>query len=411
MGATAAFGMEDAVAVALRRNRTVVAAQLEVDAALIDELAARIYTNPRLEYTLGNLVLGAGNPQDIGLRPSFFEQNNQSVGISQAIDIWRKRQGRAGLARQHGETRRCGVEDALREVAYVTRARFAEVLREQAELALMVEARRGYAQTVSLMQRREAAGDIARTDLDKIELEALRYTQLVLQAERELADARAALAEVMALADAASLPVELYAQPMPNAAATTPDAEAVLARALRQRPDVRAAKSEWVRAGLSGAVARRETLPDLTVGLNYTRSHFQISGDNPHALGVQLGIDLPVFDRNQAARRQASVARQQADNAMAHLAHEVTHEVMRALRGWKVASDALHVFEDGGMLERAQRARAVAQRSFAAGATSLLELLEAERTYLDTRADYLRTLDAWRQAHIDVAHVTGGSPP
>lgn len=406
-----AFAMEDAVALALRRSRKVVAARLDIDAALVDEVAARLLPNPRVDYALGNLVLGAGNPQDQGLRPSFFEQNSDTVGVSQGLDLFRKRHGRLRVAQQHGETARALVEDAMREVAYLTRSRFAEVLREQAELALMEETRRGYTQTVALMRRREAAGDIARTDLDKVELEALRYTQLLLHAQRELADARAALAQVLAFGDAAALPAHLDAPTMPNGEAHAPDGDALLERALAQRPDVRAALSESTGSVLSAVLARSEAFPDLTMGLSYTRSHFMISGDNPHTLGLQVGIDLPVFDRNQAGRAQAALARRRADNAIAQLALDVTHDVTRAVRGWKVASEALHVFEDGGMLERAQRAREVAQRSFAAGATSLLELLEAERTYLETRADYLRTLDSWRQAHIDVAYATGGSPP
>jgi outer membrane protein TolC len=49
----------------------------------------------------------------------------------------------------------------------------------------------------------------------------------------------------------------------------------------------------------------------------------------------------------------------------------------------------------------------VAEKSYKAGASSLLELLDAERTYLDTRGQFLRALHDGRQAAIDVDHAVG----
>ncbi len=59
------------------------------------------------------------------------------------------------------------------------------------------------------------------------------------------------------------------------------------------------------------------------------------------------------------------------------------------------------------MLKRAEIALRVAEKSYKAGATSLLELLEAQRTFLDVRAQYLRVVYDFRQAAIDVTHAVG----
>ena len=63
--------------------------------------------------------------------------------------------------------------------------------------------------------------------------------------------------------------------------------------------------------------------------------------------------------------------------------------------------------EKRGMLERAETALRVAEKSYQAGAISLLELLDAQRTYLDVRGQYLRALYDYRQAAIDVNHAVG----
>jgi outer membrane protein TolC len=59
------------------------------------------------------------------------------------------------------------------------------------------------------------------------------------------------------------------------------------------------------------------------------------------------------------------------------------------------------------MLERADRALKVAESSYKAGSVSLIELLESQRTFIETRAQYLRAQHDYRQAVIDVAHSTG----
>ena len=63
--------------------------------------------------------------------------------------------------------------------------------------------------------------------------------------------------------------------------------------------------------------------------------------------------------------------------------------------------------EKRGMLARAENALRVAEKSYQAGASSLLELLDAQRTYLDVRGQYLRAVYDYRQAAVDVNHAVG----
>lgn len=409
--AEGAWSMRDAIALALSRNRNVIAAKLQVADSKVDEAAARLWQNPELQYNIANLILGQGNDQGLALRPSFFEQRQQSIGLAQTFDIWGKRTKRLALARQNTETVMYALEDMLRELVYQVRSAFADVVREQAESGLLEETQAGYAQTVALMRRREAAGDIARTDLDKVELESMRYQQQQLQAGLQLQQARAALAQLLAMGDSDSLPKVLQAPHLPASAEMLADADALVAQALQQRPDVRAAQSGRMMQLLAVQSAKREALPDVQVGVNYNRSNFVIGGDNAHTLGISVGLPLPLFDRNQAGLGHARVAQTQADNAVVQLQLEVAQQVRLALARWRSVGQSVRLFEEGGMLSRAERAKDIAKRSFAAGATSLLDLLEAERTRLSTQADYLVMLDAWRQAHIGLSYATAVLSP
>ena len=421
--------MDQAVAVALQRNRDVIAAKLEIEGSQLDVVAARIYPNPQLQYSAGNLVLGTANPQ--GTTPpttsTFFGQPVQSIGVSDIIDVWAKRGARTRAAEEGVTHRRLLTEDALREIAYAVRSAFADVVREQDERELAHEIADRYADTVRLSQARYRAGDISEADLRTIELEGLRYQNDVIDADTELDLARQKLSALLALPSPADLGNEKLAEIDVRPAY---DLGQLTAQAFERRPDLRAAGAARVVAEAQLSAAEREIYPDLTLGAAYTHSDFQVSGDNPNSLALSLTLPLPLFDRNQANVGRAHLDIRRAENEGERLRIEVAQQVAEAVRKAQRARTLLAVYEGpqpgtapppppvpalaatgtkdtGGMLARAETALRVAEKSFKAGAISLLELLEAQRGYLDTRAHYLRALYDFRQAAVDVTHAVG----
>ncbi|HVX97530.1 MAG TPA: TolC family protein [Polyangia bacterium] len=435
--ASGALTQDEAVSIALQRNRDVIAARLEIDAAELDVVAARVYPNPTLSYALGNLVLGKANPQTdpatgVGIgNPGFFGQPVQSVGISQVIDVWSKRGARTHVAEEGVARRRLLTEDALREIVYAVRSAFADVSREQNERDLAREVADRYAQTVRISQSRFRAGDISEADLRKIELEGTRYQNAVVDAETEWDLARGRLATLMGVPSARELPERVH-DPDVRAAF---DRGQLVADALAHRPDLQAAGAARKLAEAEISAARREVYPDVEVGASYTHSSFTVSGDNPNTMGLTLSVPLPLFDRNKAGIGRARLDVRRAENERERLRLLVEHDVTEAVRKAARAQELLRVFEGesagastpvtpvpaplaitathdvGGMLKRAEIALSVAERSYKAGAASLLDLLEAQRTFLDTRAQYLRVLYDYRQAAIDVTHAVGEGTP
>jgi cobalt-zinc-cadmium efflux system outer membrane protein len=418
--AAAPLTMDDAVSVALQRNRDVIAARLEIDAAQLDVVAARLYPNPQISYNLGNLVLGDANRQGMGVTSGVFGQRVQTVGVSEIIDVWAKRSARIAAAQRGVEHQRLLVEDALREIVYGVRSAFTEVLREQNERQLAHDVADRYAQTVKLSQSRFRAGDISEAELRKIELEGLRYQNGVVDADTQLDVARGRLAALLGLGSADQLPAEGLAAPDRRPVG---DPGQLVARALSQRPDLRAAGAARSLADATIASAKREALPDIALGAAYTHSDFTVAGDNPNTLALSLSLPLPLFDRNQANIGRAELDRRRAENEAARLQIAVAREVGEAVRRNQRAVTLLGTFETAGastvlelptgtsdkmgMLQRAETALLVAEKSYRAGALSLLEILEAQRTYLDTRAQYLEALYDFRQSAVDVTHAVG----
>lgn len=402
------MSIDQAVAIALQRNRDVLATMLDIEASQIDRIGASIYPNPVFSYTAGNVVISHGNAQDKGLDPTPFSQLVHTVGISEVIDVWSKRSARIRAADKGIEHRRLVVEDALREIVYSVRAAFADLTREQLENELARTMKARYDETTRISGARFRAGEISEADFRKIELEGLRYKNVVIDADTELDLARLHLAALLGLGAASDLPGPAV---MSNDARVAPSLAVLTAQALQDRPDLRAASQGHELAEATIAAAQREAYPDISLGVAYTHSEFQVSGDNPNAVALTLSLPLPVFDRNQANIARSRNDAKRFDNDVARLAIQIRLDVAQSVRRLQRASGLVDIYEQGGMLERADKALKVAENSYRAGSVSLIELLEAQRTFIDTRAQYLRAQHDYRQAVIDVAHATGKRAP
>jgi cobalt-zinc-cadmium efflux system outer membrane protein len=190
-----------------------------------------------------------------------------------------------------------------------------------------------------------------------------------------------------------------------------PTLEPVLAQALRDRPDLRAVRKGQELAEASLSMARREAYPDPSIGVVYTHSEFTVSGDNANSLGLALSFPLTLFDRNQAGVARSQVELKVNENERVRVDLRVRHEVAEAIRRVERAARSLDVYEDEGMLRRADNALRVADSSYKAGSISLLELLEAQRTFIQTRMDYLQAQDDYRKAIAVVSHAVGERLP
>jgi cobalt-zinc-cadmium efflux system outer membrane protein len=398
--------MDGAVQIAFRLNRDVVAARLDIEQAEYDKVAAGVYPNPVLNYQVGDLVLGRGNGQGRTppVRPGFFSQPVQSIGVSELIDIWAKRHQRMQAAQQGIRYRRALLEDVLREVAYAVRSAYAEVLRQRSELQFALEVRDRYQQTVQLSHARFSAGEISESEFRKVELEGLKYENAVIDEQTQRDLAVQSLSAVMGLGATDELPDIFEAAEVAPLSRTLTD---LTSDAMKTRPDMRAlAEGKRFASDILGA-ARREAYPDLTLGVSYTHSSFEVSGDNPNTLAVGISMPLPIFDRNQANIGRAQVDMKRFDNDRSRLNLQIQHEVAAAVRNLKRAETLLTLFGQGGMLERAETSLRVAEKSYKAGAVSLLEFLEAQRTFLEIHDEYLHAQYDQRRSEVDLMHALG----
>ena len=266
---------------------------------------------------------------------------------------------------------------------------------QQAQLALARELADSTERTRALDQRRLESGAVSEAELARAEVAALQAQQGVDLAEEALIAARLQLAFLLGVREPPpdfSVDSTLFDRALPEGELSV---EALSREALQERPDLLAASAQEARAEAGLALARRQRVPDLALSVQYAQEGSGQNALQPPTLTFGAQIPLPIFNR-----QAGEIARAEADLRSQRIAREkLRAQALSDVRQATAAVDANRRLVQRlrtRMLGRARRVRDLVQVQYEKGAASLLELLDAQRTWAQTYADYLKDVhDFW----------------
>jgi cobalt-zinc-cadmium efflux system outer membrane protein len=269
------------------------------------------------------------------------------------------------------------------------RATLAEHLFARRELAVL-EAEEGIrAESVAVMEKRLAAGDVSRPDVDLAQAELASTHLAARTAETRLRESRAGLAHALGLPPAALDGVRLVWPELDGLPAAPPAPPAELQRqGLVNRADVRRALAEYAAAEAQLRLEIARQYPDLQIGPGYKFDQ----GDNKFSIG--LSLTLPILNRNEGPIAEAEGRRRELSARFLAIQSAAIGDIERALDRY------------AAVLAEAREAEAAlaAQGAREGAAARALELGESDRLTLVGarlgRALAARArLEALRRAH------------
>jgi cobalt-zinc-cadmium efflux system outer membrane protein len=180
-----------------------------------------------------------------------------------------------------------------------------------------------------------------------------------------------------------------------------PSREELYRRALENRPDLRAAEAARARARADNELAHANAWWDVTPQVSYQR----IGDDN--TFGVGISFPLRIFDRNQGeiARTRAEIDRANALRDAVYA--QVIADIDTAASTLAIQRDRVNVLR-GTYLPKAQQARDTVEFAYRRGGVSLLDFLDAQRTYRETAVEHLRALGNYWGAVYQLEAAVGG---
>jgi len=275
-----------------------------------------------------------------------------------------------------------------------------------AERALVRDTVAAYRETLSLTQRRFAAGDVSdlevarvRTEVASNESQALALDRARVQLETALAVLTGDVPGQTALAQAQ------WAEALPSVPAGLPSAM------LERRPDVAAARANFEAEQLRVGIAQDAWFPSLSLTAAAGGASAQLSDLFKASAGlwaVNALLNLPLLD---GGRREAGVqsAGAQADEAAARYREQVLQafkDVEDQLSGLTLLQAQREAQAEA--VSAAERAMALTDSRYRNGAISQLDLLDSRRTTLANRRVALQVKAAQFQATIALVKALGG---
>lgn len=380
----AKFDLDQAIQLALAHNHNLRAARTQIQQSQAQEITAAIRPNPVLTY----------DDLFIPITPGGFTSGNLNTitefDLSAGFTWERghKRPARIEAAKDQTAVTRSTVYDNERTLTFNVAQQFVNLLLAKSTLDFAKQDLESFQETVDISQSQYKAGAISEGDYLKINLQLLQFQQDVSSAQLSLVQARANLRQFLGyqtapedfdvVGDLAYTPVPLNKQDLQM-------------MALQRRPDLLEAKQGVTAAGSQYKLAKANGKRDLTTAFTY--SH--VSGIS--SAGFTASIEIPIWDRNQGEIARTNYAIGGAQEAEKAAEDTVMNDVDDNYGNFQAAEEIAKLYESG-YLKRAQDSRDISEYAYRHGAVSLLDFLDAERSYRATELAYRQALANYMMA-------------
>jgi outer membrane protein, heavy metal efflux system len=406
------LSLDQSVQILRSRSLDLLIAEASVRNAEGDVGVASFVPNPALNLGYGRTLNYPTDGTCPGSSYTGCSPDQWTVGISDqaAIEdsLSGKRDLRLRVANRALAAAKMSRNDALRTIEFQVKSAYAQVVQSQRGLSFAKDVQATNVKTLELFQTRMKSGAINEGDLARIETQKLEADQAVDSAIEALRQARVALAFLLGVrgpvpdftVDDHSLDFTVPGQ------LATPDEDKLLRLAFDHRPDLIAQGYQRASAEAAIALARRLRFPDITVGAQYTQTGSSQYAIQPPTLSFTLSAPIPIFYQQQGEIKKAEANYDTQALQQAKTTAQVVSDVGTATSGF-VASRVLVERMEKQLRPAAERAFQITRLQYDKGAATLMDLLDAQRTYIATNVEYLQDLANYWTAVYQLEEAVG----
>jgi cobalt-zinc-cadmium efflux system outer membrane protein len=379
-------------------NPTLKAAQANIDESRASEITAYLRPNPEL-----NLLTDGTQISRYGGVWQPFKGTVFSPGVSYLHERGGKRELRRDSAKQSTAVAESTYSDQERSLLFTLRNAFVQLLQAKAVLQNAKENLDYWDRELTVNRNRFNAGDLALTDLNRLELQRVQFET---DFETATVNLRTTKIQLLTLLNDRTPINQFDVAGLYDFSEQLMTLEGYRSVALAARPDLKAAVQSVDLAKINHQLAIANGSTDTTLSAWYTHNG---SWNNPYALntlGASLNFPLRIFDRNQGekARTQIDIGRNERllDASQALVFSDVDSAYWTLMQ----ALNLLKPYK-AKYLPLAEDNRNRISISFQNGGASLLDFLDAEKAYRDTRLAYLNLIGSYLTAAAQMNMAAG----
>ena len=380
------------------QNTTLMANRLNIDELKAQEITAHLRPNP-------DFTLSADGTQ---IAPSHgvwtpFAGTFVSPGVSYLFERRNKRGLRFAAAKQGTAIGVAQQSDSERTLLFNLRSAFVGVLQAKAVLQLAQDNLDYYDKILKVSRDRFQAGDIARIDLDRLELQRLQYES---DLQTALVNLRTTKINLLALLDDRR-PVDSFDVVGPfDFAEDLLSLDDYRKDALDARPDLKAAVLSLQQSETNYKLAEANGSTDPTVSLWFTHNGSFNNPDALNTLGASVSIPLRIFDSNQGEKLRTKIDIKRNEKLRDGVETQVYADVDSAYATLSSNINLLKPYKRQ-YLDQAARVRETVLFSYQRGGAALLDFLNAESQYRAVELSFVNLVGSYLTAAAQLNLAVG----
>lgn len=355
---------------------------------------ANMFPDPQLEMETTN----NGVRKDMGYV--------YGASISWTLELGGKRKARVNLARNQSELNKIQLQDFFRNLRADASLGYIDALKSKALLKVQQDSYKNMQQLAKSDSIRYKLGTISLATSKQSKLEAASLLNEVYQAES--AEEQSLTSLSVFLGDSKITGRDVAGDF--NAFNRDFSIDDLILQALNERADLLAAKQNTEVAKSQINLEKANRVIDLGISAGAER-HTEATNEiapSPTVNAVKMGISIPLkfSNRRNAGLKIAEMVHSQAEVEYKQIEQGIKAEVMQAYQQYTATQKQLRQFQNG-MLSEAQSILEGITYSYKRGESSILEVLNAQRTYNNVRKDYYQALADNAVALIELERKAG----
>jgi cobalt-zinc-cadmium efflux system outer membrane protein len=381
-----------AVQIAKENNPTLKSEKYNILITRSDSITAHLRPNP----VLNNQSLQLANSQYFSADTKWADGQNRQVWwqLTKPLQWPNQRKYKIETAILNIRNTENRFAETERSILFDVASQWLEAWTNSRQLSLLYDSKRNLDSLIITNRYRLEKQVISRTDLMRTELLANQFELQIKSAQQQYKNSLQQLA--MALGTDSNITIdtsEIFSYNIQLVA------DSLLRNALNKRTDVLTAKSDIDVANSNIHLQKSLATPQPEVGFIYNPQN-----TIPY-LGIYATIDLPFFSRNQGEIRKSQVLKQQATQNLVNVQRQINTEVATAYNSFITNTQNMETYKS--LLQQAQTILNNVKYAYLRGGTSIVDFLEAQRSWLETQQQYYDAMQQYRESYIQLLYVTG----
>jgi len=392
VGAQERYNLQKTLQTARANNPALRTEKYNVDIAKADVITAGLRPN----LSLNNQTIQLIQPSHFAPNTRWADTRNDQVWfqLTKEFQLGGQRKNKIDFANKSVDLTQKNYDETERNILFNVANKWLEVWKNAMQLKMIKTAKDNIDSLVLTNQIRFKDQVINQTDLSRTELLAKQYDIQYKTVSQEYINSQKELK--LMVGDSSNFIIDttdhfLYA--------LAPNLDSLISQSMQNRSDVQAAKSLVEVTNSNIKLQKSLAAPDFEFGVIYNPQN------NIQYAGIYATIELPVFDRNQGEIKKSQLLNEQGKQNLELTQNRLQTEVTNAYNSYKLQQKNMEDFAN--VINESQTILENVKYAYLKGGTTIIDFLEAQRSWLETQQNYYDAMELYRKSFLQLIYETG----